>query len=211
MRSPSRSTGTRMQLGARVGIGAAARMGVAGSSTTTRVARAQQPGGRRCAAPAAGRSPGSPGPAPRPARARWTASRRWHCAAPGCRPGAPRQAARPRPSQRAAQQGAPAAGGKQGPDPAGRPSALGRPAAARQALAWPPESASGRSPPARRAAARRRSTGDEGALGRQRLQIALGDQPLIGQQHGDARNGELLGQHAGGRHARARVAAAPRR
>jgi hypothetical protein len=46
---------------------------------------------------------------------------------------------------------------------------------------------------------------DEGALGRNRLQAAVGDQPLIGQQHGNARDGELLGQHPGGRHARARL------
>ena len=45
----------------------------------------------------------------------------------------------------------------------------------------------------------------EGSLGRQGVQIALGDQPFIGQQHGDARDGELLGQHAGGWHARARL------
>ena len=97
--------------------------------------------------------------------------------------------------ERAAHQGAPAAGGEQRrirpADPrfgrgGGVPGGLERHRRLDQA-GGPP----------------RRVTADKGALGRQRLQIALGNEPLIGQQHGVAGNGELLRQHAGGRHAHA--------
>ena len=49
------------------------------------------------------------------------------------------------------------------------------------------------------------TAGHEGSPGGQSVQVALGDQPFIGQQHGDAGDGKLLRHHAGGWHSRARL------